>query len=335
LRLAFLSSTPQNIARGSGTYVGIRTLKRALESCGVEVELFTPGGAAPMLTARRLIFNQWLRSQDWSRFDAVVGFDMDGFRIAGRTGVRHIASIKGVIADELRFERGVTRALLSIQARCEREHARRADRIMTTSRYSAGQIQRFYGVKDAPAIVPELIDLRLWQVQRLTTARFTVLSVCHLYPRKRIDLLIQAAQMLRDRLPELEVRIVGAGPVPRCDAPNVRWLGQVFFEDLRAEYASAGVFCLPSVQEGFGVVFLEAMAAGVPIVAARAAAVPEVVPQGVLVEPESASALAGAIEKLYRDPAECERLRLAGLERVKQFDAPLVAKRFLEAITAS
>src|ERR1700756_1784849 len=68
----------------------------------------------------------------------------------------------------------------------------------------------------------------------------------------------------------------------------VCWLRDVSMKELAAEYGRADIFCLPSVQEGFGIVFLEAMAAGKPIVAARAAAVPEVVRNGILVEPRNA-----------------------------------------------
>jgi glycosyltransferase involved in cell wall biosynthesis len=89
------------------------------------------------------------------------------------------------------------------------------------------------------------------------------------------------------------------------------------------------VFCLPSLQEGFGIVFLEAMAAGKPIVAARAAAVPEVVRSGILVEPESPEALAEGIVRLYRDPGLCSSLASAGFRDVEQFDVHRVAGLFL------
>jgi glycosyltransferase involved in cell wall biosynthesis len=118
-------------------------------------------------------------------------------------------------------------------------------------------------------------------------------------------------------------------------ADTAAWLGDVPRSQLAAEYNRADVFCLPSVQEGFGIVLLEAMAAGKPIVASRAAAIPEVAPHGLLVEPENAEALAAAIETLYRSPEQRVAIGAEGLRRVEAFDAPRVARLFLDAARAS
>src|SRR6185436_6500601 len=125
--------------------------------------------------------------------------------------------------------------------------------------------------------------------------KFTVLSVCRFYPRKGLHTLLQAAAQLRHKIPQLEIRIVGNGPENKrlrhgCTALGldeiVHWLGDLPLGRLAQEYNCANVFCLPSLQEGFGIVFLEAMAAGKPIIAAQSAAVPEVVRHGILVERE-------------------------------------------------
>ena len=329
-----------DIRRGSGTYVGMHALAKALRAMGHEIRFDHPSSHLPVYTAERLWFNRNLRQTD---DHLTVGFDMDGYRIASRNP-RHVASLKGVIADEARFERGLTRLTMDIQARCERLHAERAARVLVTSRYSCERAREFYHLTTSPAVVPELIDLDEWrgllQIHEAHSDRFTVLFVGRLYRRKRVEDLLSAAAALQDRIPGLEVRIVGNGPhgsrlrsLPASGA--VTWLGDVGRGELMAEYNRADVFCLPSEQEGFGIVLLEAMAAGKPIVAARAAAIPEVAPHALLVEPRQPEALASAIESLYRSPEKRAEVSRSADEWVQQFDAPRVARAFLSAATGT
>jgi glycosyltransferase involved in cell wall biosynthesis len=349
VRIAFLTSTPLDFARGSGTFAGISTLARALEVHGAEVAFFTPSARLPVYTLERLWFNRRLRPRDLRAFDVVVGFDMDGWLAAPRHGRPHVASIKGVIADEMRFERGLTRQTMALQAACERAHVRRANLVVTTSQYAAGRIVELYGPLPPPRVVPECIDLEAWNglfrahPAAPDPAKFTVLCVCRLYPRKRVRLLLEAAAALRASIPELEVRVVGRGPEEAGLRRRtrelgiegmVRWLGDVSQAELARQYQSCDVFCLPSVQEGFGIVFLEAMAAAKPVVAARAAAAPEVVSAGLLAEPESAPSLADAIARLHADPALRRALGDRAGRAVGQYDARRVAGLFLKELAA-
>lgn len=389
MQFRFITSTPLNIVQGSGTFAGISTLAKFLRIAGATVELVTPTIKFPIYTLERVVFNEMLRfsrgtssaaivappflrlsSQDRLRrlsggrharpaesehalleqYPITVGFDMDGYTLAGTGHGLHIASIKGVIADEMRFESGLTRATMRLQAACEKRHVQRADFVIATSQYASDRIQQLYAISKQPHIVPEAIDLAAWRsLLQLNPAqpapgKFIVLSVCRFYPRKRLQVLLCAADRLRSRIPGLEVRIVGNGPeAPRLKTIYkeknlqgiVTWLGNVSQAELAKEYNRCHIFCLPSVQEAFGIVFLEAMASGKPIVAARAAAAPEVVKHGILAAPDNAAALADAIELLYADPALRATFAAEGLEFVKQFDAPLVAQAFLREIEAA
>lgn len=282
--------------------------------------------------------------------DLVLGVDLDGFLWARRRTLPFVAMLKGIIADELQNERGWVRALLSVQARWEGRNVRRADLVMVTSRYSAEVARREYGVPaDRIAVVPEPIDLEVWDDQFWRAARRpgaapVVLSVARMYPRKRLSDLLRAAAILRVRVPGVQIRVVGRGPeweaLCRLHAElglgdAVTLLGDLSRERLAEEYVNASVFCLPSVQEGFGIVFLEAMAAELPVVACRIAAVPEVVldgATGLLVAPRDPGALAEGLERLIREPALAKRLGQEGRRRVLAFSPRHVAERFLSAV---
>lgn len=347
LRLRFITSTPLNVRRGSGTFAGIRALADALRDLGVEIHLDAPRVHLPVYTLERITFNETLAVRAGDEFDATIGFDLDGYRIAGREGRPHLAALKGVAADEFRHEKRLTRATMRLQAYLEGIHVRRAAAVLATSRYSAEVAREAYGLAEPPRIVPELIGLAGWRALLRANAAagdpgcFTVLSVCRFYPRKRLNVLLRAAAQLRARIPHLSVRLVGNGPeLSRLRAlwrelkleGTAAFLGDVSREQLAAEYNRCDLFCLPSVQEGFGLVFLEAMASAKPVVAARAAAVPEVVPQGILVEPDNPEALADAIESLYRSPDRRAQLVAAGSRWVERFDSPRVAAIFLDEV---
>jgi glycosyltransferase involved in cell wall biosynthesis len=309
--------------------------------------MVTPTVRFPVFPVQRYVFNQALRFRRKWTCDAVVGFDLDGFALS-RHRLPRIANIKGVLAEAVPFEHGLTRATMALQARWEAEHARRADLVITISQYCKERLRELYGVRGEISVVPELIELEAWR--RLFRANpavghpgeFTVLCVCRFYPRKRVALLLRAADWLRRQIPELKVRIVGGGPEAASLMrlwrelklePIVTWVGDAPLQELAREYNRADVFCLPSVQEGFGIAFLEAMAAGKPIVAARAAAIPEVVRHGVLVAPDNAEALADGIRRLWADPL----LRAAIAQRqsvdVEEFEMTTVARRFLHEVS--
>ena len=100
----------------------------------------------------------------------------------------------------------------------------------------------------------------------------------------------------------------------------MRALGYVDERLLPALYAGASAFVLASRYEGFGLTCLEAMASGVPVVAADASALPETCGDAaLLVDPDDAGALADAVRSCLDDPALADRLRRAGRERAGAF----------------
>ncbi len=328
--------------------MGLSGLLHGLAALGHEVALRPLVRRTGFHTFDRLLYNVDVARRR-PRADLVVGVDLDGFLWARRRSTRFVAALKGVIADELRNERGVTRALLSVQARWERANVHRADRVIVPSAYSADVVADAYGILRAGiAVVPELIDVADWRTRLAAVPAPpahapTVLTVARMYARKRLADLLQAAARVARRIPDARFRIVGDGPeAPTLRALHARlglggtvtFLGDVSAATLAVEYVNADCFCLPSAQEGFGIVFLEAMTAGLPIVACRAAAVPEVVADGVtgvLVPVRDPEALAAAIERVLTDASLARALGTAGRTRSEAFDLLPVSRQFLEA----
>jgi glycosyltransferase involved in cell wall biosynthesis len=155
-----------------------------------------------------------------------------------------------------------------------------------------------------------------------------VLSVGGISPNKNLATLIRASSKLR-----AGVELVIAGDYQSDGfkscyrelaalAANrpVRFLGRVTDEALCRHYNEARLLAFASLEEGFGLPAVEAMACGLPVVAHNAHAVAEVVGDaGLLVDAADEDALASAINRVLDDPSLADRMRARGLERATQF----------------
>ncbi len=178
-----------------------------------------------------------------------------------------------------------------------------------------------------------------------------IVSVSRLVPRKGMDTLIRAAAKLKADHPDLTVAIAGTGRdhlrlqrlARRAGAP-VRLLGHVPEFDLPSLYGSADVFVMCCrtrwgglEQEGFGIVFLEASACGVPCVAGDSGGAAEAVADGetgeVIADPEDADLVARAIGRLLDDPVLASRQGQAARRRAEtEFSYDRLAARLGDAL---
>ena len=149
-------------------------------------------------------------------------------------------------------------------------------------------------------------------------------------PIKGFVYLLDALALLRKTRPNLKLRAVG-NPGRKTTTQQhlerlglqdaVEFTGKVEADEIAELYARATIACVPSLYEGFGLPAGEAMACGVPVVATTGGALPEVVGRdgkaGVLVEPRSGEALAGAIGELLDAPERRREMGEAGRQRVE------------------
>jgi glycosyltransferase involved in cell wall biosynthesis len=149
--------------------------------------------------------------------------------------------------------------------------------------------------------------------------------------RKGLEALIQAAAKIVKTRPDTKFCVVGADPnLPKMKALCSRLQVSGYFEftgwmpneELQKLYRRANVFVMPSLAEAFGVVFLEAMACGIPVIGARVGGIPELIKHGengLLVKPDNPDELAGALLEILGDQGLSERLGENGRVTAQQF----------------
>ncbi len=290
------------------------------------------------LAFKRLAFNRSLVQRYFNRYDFVIGSDFDGYALDLTGMSTFIALNAGALADILQFESGKDKAVLKHLAEREKENMNRARLIVVPSNYTAESLFRHYKVtKNKIAIVPLGIDIWQWieiidHGPAPEKRNKNILCVARQYKRKGIADLIRAFHPLAERNPDLLLTIIGGGPEYQSNmqladvlgrSGQVRFCGDIGdLPRLVAQYKNADLFCLPSYHETFGIVFLEAMAAKLPIVTYRSTAVPEVVSEqeGILCEPGNIDQLTDSMDRLLNDDKCRSAMGNAGRKRALEMN---------------
>lgn len=230
-----------------------------------------------------------------------------------------------------------------------RLYVSRAAAVITDSEYSKRAIMERIGVPETKVTVIPVALGAEFRPQPLSDAvrhRYGITDPYILYvgnfkPHKNLARLIQAYAALpetlrktyrlvlaggdRDHRPALErqVRSLGLDGL-------VLFSGSIEDKNLPEIYSGCALFVLPSLEEGFGLPALEAMACGVPVAAANRAAIPEVVGQAaVLFDPDNVASIGEAMERILSQGELRERLRQQGLQRAGEFTVERTAGRVL------
>jgi phosphatidylinositol alpha-mannosyltransferase len=172
-----------------------------------------------------------------------------------------------------------------------------------------------------------------------------LLFVGRLHPRKGFGHAVEAFGRLARARPDVRLVVVGAGAeagvvdvLPEELRHRVTMLGAVGNRELPTIHRACDIFVAPSTRgESFGIVLLEAMAAGLPVVTTRIPGYVEVVQDGgtgLLVDPGDPEGLAGACARLLDDPPLADRLGRAAAARARRYDWSVVASE-VEAVYAS
>jgi phosphatidylinositol alpha-mannosyltransferase len=180
-------------------------------------------------------------------------------------------------------------------------------------------------------------------IEAFNDGRPNLLFVGRMEARKGFRHLLRAYPYVKQAAPEVRLLVVGAYDeeetasfrryARRYRLGDIHFVGRVSPEDLPRYYQTAAVFCAPSTgSESFGIVLLEAMAAGVPVVASKIAGYASVLADGItgcLTEPGDERKLARAITALLRDPDARRRMGEAGRAAAQAYDWRVVAPRVL------
>jgi len=248
----------------------------------------------------------------------VFTFQTQSLFDASRPGIPHFIYTDHTHLENLRYPVITAATPLSQRwTQLERGAYQNATMVFTMSTNIARSMVEDYGcAPERVACVFAGTNLTSAAREDIDSARFAdrhILFVGVDWERKGGPVLLDAFRRLRETLSDLRLTVVGCSPDIREEGVEI--VGRIPLDEVAHYYRSASVFCLPTLNEPFGLVFLEAFSHSLPVVATRIGAIPDIVTEGesgYLVSPQNSVELAQALKLLLTDPARCERFGTFG-----------------------
>jgi glycosyltransferase involved in cell wall biosynthesis len=204
----------------------------------------------------------------------------------------------------------LTGEITALSKRFARKVYRHASRVIVVSRALGDSIEPLLDGR-ASCVVPNCVDTDFFSLPPTLPSKrsFVFLAVAHLTPNKGIDILLRAFTARFRGDVDASLRIGGDGPIRKelmslCEqlamSHRVQFLGALSKEGVRAAMWEADALVLPSFHETFGVVLIEAMSTGLPLIAARSGGPDDIVTSevGILVEPGNVEELSEAMQSI-------------------------------------
>ncbi|MEM7693360.1 MAG: glycosyltransferase family 4 protein [Pseudomonadota bacterium] len=325
-RIAF--AIPGDIDTPTGGYRYDRALMAALSAAGHTLTHIPLAATFPAPSEADVA--QALAALSAADADALL---VDGLAYAVLPANRLAALTTPLVAlvhHPLALETGLAASDVARLTRAETAALTAAHHVVVTSAPTAQTLVEGFGVaREAITIAVPGIDPLWFDVENSPTAPPTLVSVGSLTPRKGHDTLLAA---MADVDPRVRLDLFGSGAfdpphAARLEAlagplgDRVRLRGAAPEPTLAKAYAGATAFVLATHYEGFGMVFAEALAAGLPVIGTTGGAVPSVVPPeaGILVPPGDAMALTKAITAVVADPARRNAMAAAARPAAQKF----------------
>lgn len=311
---------PGDLAALTGGYAYDRRVIAGLKTLGWEVQLISLGEGYPFPSKDQLAVAGSLLL----RLEKGVPMLVDGLALGALPDLVPLVAerhpIVGLIHHPLALESGLGLDQVKALEISEKNALAHVKKVVANSPKTARDLVDFYEVpvQQVTVVLPGTDRFAGLPIRELSSEHRTcpvqLLSVGSVIPRKAFHILVQALEPLKS----LSWTLTIAGDVTR-DAPayehlqevirrcsladRVHVLGAVSSSELQNLYAKSDVFVLASLYEGYGMVFAEAMANGLPIVATTGGAIADTVPKGagVLVEPGQVAALSDAIRSLIQN----------------------------------